>query len=221
MQNGWTELHVNNDDSYNLLNDKTVQIHKASKRKDEWLGSAFKNADPGAEERFNLLPKNGLPTVSSKVLRSVKPVAMSKMEGRHRPIINLVTNEVIQLRPELVDPSEERTYDKKLDGERLLGQYTDLRKHGSFGREEDRWLGHQSYLGHLYDTRKANRFGAPRETSLDADKAKHAIEKYVKPKVVNQRSFDSQVVRNMDDFEMRSRSPSIQGVHDRSPEALR
>ena len=117
---------MNNDDSYNLLNDKTVQIHKASKRKDEWLGVAFRNIDAGAEERFKGLPMNGLPTVSSKVRRSFKPVAMSKMEGRHRPIINLVTNEMVQLKPELVDANVERTYTKKHDGERLLGSYTDL-----------------------------------------------------------------------------------------------
>lgn len=30
-------LHIYNNDTYNVLNDKTIQLHKMSKRKNEWI----------------------------------------------------------------------------------------------------------------------------------------------------------------------------------------
>ena len=72
-----TKLHKANDDSYNLIGDRTVHISKHSRRKDEWLGYHFKRRDQGSESRFMQLYKSGLPErVHSKLKRHLDPVNM-------------------------------------------------------------------------------------------------------------------------------------------------
>jgi hypothetical protein len=63
-------LHIHNNDTYNVLNDKTIQLHKLSKRKNEWIYDPIYNPDNPHEKRFELLPYYGLPTVYSKVKKS-------------------------------------------------------------------------------------------------------------------------------------------------------
>ena len=70
LENRQTMLHIHNDDAYNILNDKTIQLHKISKRKNEWIYDPIQNPDNPHEKRFELLPYNGLPSVHSKVRKS-------------------------------------------------------------------------------------------------------------------------------------------------------
>ena len=59
-------LHVENDDNYNTVLDKTVQMHKLSKRKFEWYQDPYINPDNPHEQRFVAQPMIGLPVVHSK-----------------------------------------------------------------------------------------------------------------------------------------------------------
>ena len=63
---------------------------------------------------------------------------MSKSPGRDQPILNMDTNEMIQLKKELTHPSEERTYEKKHNAEKLLAHHVPLDKGGRISTI-DRW----------------------------------------------------------------------------------
>lgn len=82
LQNAQTMLHVENDDNYNTVIDKTVQMHKLSKRKFEWYQDPCINPDNPHEMRFVAQPKDGLPVVHSKNKKILNAVRMRKEPGR-------------------------------------------------------------------------------------------------------------------------------------------
>ena len=74
-----TTFHRENKDDGNILNDKTVQMHKQSKRKYEWYTSAANNPDNAHESRFESLPyAQGVPQLNSKHARLASSVDMQR-----------------------------------------------------------------------------------------------------------------------------------------------
>ena len=57
--------------------------------------------------------------------------------------------------------------------------------------------------------------------SIDKKKAYTAIDKYTKPRIKESMSFNSQVKVNMDLFETRTNSMSIDSAHSKSPNRIR
>lgn len=68
-------MHKKNEDPYNLLNDKNVQLHKMK-------GRVTVVNDTAHEMRFEPLPNNGLPSISSKNKIKLSHVDMDRGDGR-------------------------------------------------------------------------------------------------------------------------------------------
>lgn len=92
-------LHIQNEDTANTLNDRTIQHHKQlSRHVKEWLDDPVHIVDNAHEARFVSKHANGLPLVHSKVKRTISPVKMKSEMSRKGPIIDLVSNEIVQLK---------------------------------------------------------------------------------------------------------------------------
>ena len=85
-----TTYHRHANDSRNIIGDKTVQMHKQSKRRYEWYRDLSNNPDNAHEKRFEQLPYSGLPTVNSKHMRFNNSVDMKKEKGRDAKIVEMV-----------------------------------------------------------------------------------------------------------------------------------
>ena len=80
-------------DNYNTVGDKTVQHHKLTRRKNEWLDPE-KNGKDCHEKRFVVQPYDGLPEIHTKNYR-VQSHDMEKPRGREDPICTITQNEVV------------------------------------------------------------------------------------------------------------------------------
>jgi hypothetical protein len=95
--------HIQNDDTYNTLKDKTVQMHKQSKKFTKFLVDASQNPDNPHEMRFCALPFDGLPSVNSKLIRSQKPVTMQPNSARKMPVLSCITSNSTARRSTVAD----------------------------------------------------------------------------------------------------------------------
>lgn len=161
LQNNETLFHKENKDAHNTVGDKTVQLHKMSKRQYEWYRDPKLNPDNAHERRFEMLPYDGLPDVHSKNARLHNSVDMQKERGRQARIIELVANEVVQ---PVVKLQSDIQYE--YDARKLQAPISKLATFTKRVRFD-----HNGIFGDLFDERKEDRFGRPRLSSLDQDKA--------------------------------------------------
>lgn len=146
LQSKKTEFHIENNDHYNTVADKTVQHHKMTRRKNEWLDPE-KNGTDCHENRFKMLPNNGLTVYDSKNPR-IKQVMMDQNYGREARIFDLMRNEALQVVP----PKTENEYEYNFDKTKMpLAKLTKF-------HTGDRFDNH-GIFGDLYDQKKSNRFG--------------------------------------------------------------
>ena len=92
---------------------------------------------------------------------------MDKPLGRGAPICYITKSEVIQLRP----PINEAEYDYCVD--QLRPPIAKL----SYFKKSDRF-DNNGIFGDLYDTRRESRFGQPKLSTLNIDKANDAIDAF-------------------------------------------
>mmetsp|Transcript_22959 Transcript_22959/g.35409 ORF Transcript_22959/g.35409 Transcript_22959/m.35409 type:complete len:195 (-) Transcript_22959:268-852(-) len=157
LHSGKTLLHIQNDDPYNILNDKIVHLHKQPERKSSWLEDLKSVKVNAHERRFDPLPFDGLPEVHSKVRRAKQPVDIDRNIGRHLPIVHLVSNEVVQLKK----PKNTDFYDFDLEKSTM----SSLAKQCSFPQESR--FTNKGIFGDIFDQGKTSRFGRPKESSVD------------------------------------------------------
>ena len=172
LQNGWTGLQIDGDDTRGLLQDKTVKIDRLKKRDDSWMGNPVEKYD----KRFLAKYKDGMPEALSGYKRQVNFTNMEKSPGREKPIVSLTNNEFLQLKKELTDPSEERIYNKKYDGERFLAHYRNPHKAGKMSNI-DRWDHERPSMAGESNFQKVRLIN----NSIDFDKSIQAIDK-LKPR---------------------------------------
>ena len=110
LQNKATIRHIENEDPYNTLDDKTVQHHKQSRKYTKFLEDRHMNPDDPHEMRFCSLPYDGLPLLNSKVKRPPQLVNMHHSDGRKQPILHLTSNENVQFKK----PYNDHIYDYDL-----------------------------------------------------------------------------------------------------------
>ena len=79
---------MQNDDPYEILQDKVVHMHKQPEKV-----TLPQDAKDAHEKRFEKLPYNGMPVVHSKVKRLKESVDMNKSLGRQLPIHHPKSNE--------------------------------------------------------------------------------------------------------------------------------
>ena len=112
LESKQTLSHIHNDDTYNTLNDKTVQMHKQSRKYTKFLVDPNLNPDNPHEMRFCSLPFDGLPSVYSKLRRSPEPVIMGSTSGRKMPVLQGMTGEATALKRSSVN---DNSYDYDLE----------------------------------------------------------------------------------------------------------
>lgn len=108
---------------------------------------------------------------------------MTRGIGRAEPIVNLVTSEMVQLKPAL----NQNSYD--YDVEKLT--HTALAKKLTFAK--DRRFDNNGIFGDLFDEKKQLRFGNPSASLFDQDKCDKAQLAFSKPRITEQKSFDKYV----------------------------
>ena len=155
-------------------------MHKQSLRKSSWLEDRHFNPDDPHEKRFDPLPNNGLPEVSSKVKRVISQVKMEKSDGRLLPITNLQKNELVQLK---LNPAQDQNYD--FDLEKI--SHFPLSKFSKFSSKPR--FNNQGIFGDIFDEKKAFRFGSSIDKSIDMDKAYRAQLVLLKPRIRQQHEF--------------------------------
>ena len=208
LQNQKTDYHMENHDAYNTVEDKTVQHHKMTKRMNEWLDPE-KNGQDCHENRFTALPYNGLPEVHSKNAR-VQSLNMEKPTGRNGKIYDLVKSEVVQLVP----VENEAQYEYDLD--KTLAPLDKLTKFQKSERFDNKGI-----FGDTFDQRKENRFGQPKLSTINPDKANEAKDQFSMKKVQDPRPFESYVTKDVSSFEGKTGTLMVDTIFDNSPTGLR
>lgn len=151
-----------------------------------WLDEPKSIQDNAHEARFVVQPSNGLPVVNSKVRRSLSPVKIKSQITRKDPVIDLVTNELIQVK-ECENPN---FYNYDLD-KTLLNP---IAKNLTFYKEKR--FTNKGIFGDLYDPNKNIKFGSGGESILDTDRAVSGKMTMIKPRITEQKSFDNYVARD-------------------------
>lgn len=164
-------LHIHNEDAYNILNDKTIQLHKMSKRKNEWIYDLAFNPNNPHEKRFEPLPYNGMPEVNSKIKKPFMLVNIKNNKGRSLPIIDLIDNEAIQPRKDRIDLEYNYNTENQISQNKFLN-FSQMKRFDNNG-----------IFGDLFDEKKKRKFGQPDKSSIDIDRAEKAINVFTKPKL--------------------------------------
>ena len=141
--------------------------------------------DTAHERRFDPLPSNGLPTISSKNKIKLSHVDMNRGNGRHQPIFNSsLWDKHYHSRAPMVD----RIYDIDLDAV----MKTKLSKNTLFP-QADRWSG----SGEICIGKSAK---DPLESSVNVDKVHLSCLSGIKPTIVEQRPFEKYVDKDITMF---------------------
>jgi len=174
-------------------------MHKQSEKRSVWLEELASIKINAHEKRFERQPFEGLPNVHSKVRRGKEPVDIEKSLGRHLPIIHLISSEIVQLK----QTENHNFYD--YDPVKLTKPA--LAKNAGFLKEKR--FTNKGIFGDIFDSNVKSKFGRPIESSIDplkVDKAKDLL----KPRTVESKPFEKQVVRDISCMEtqMTSKLPS-------------
>lgn len=153
------------------------------------------------ENRF--VTFNVLPLVNSKVTRAPQMVDMSKGDpSKPKPIVNLVKNEIVQLR-KLYNDS---VYDFDVE----KSTHTSITKNLTFSKEQR--FGNDGIFGDLFDERKQSRFGSAFESLYDIDKSENAKMNIIRPRITPQKSFNQYVDRDTKSFEAETGSKCLTNI---------
>jgi hypothetical protein len=130
-------------------------------------------------------------------------VDMSKGDpSKPKPIVNLVKNEIVQLR-KLYNDS---VYDFDVE----KSTHTSITKNLTFSKEQR--FGNDGIFGDLFDERKQSRFGSAFESLYDIDKSENAKMNIIRPRITPQKSFNQYVDRDTKSFEAETGSKCLTNI---------